>query len=94
MEVQRRRPRPGKLSLVLSGRRVGHVADARTWLTMGSASTMAFLMEAMGLALPFNATAPRSMRSAAGLRTKSGRLIVQMARYGRCGFRDPHAPGV
>jgi dihydroxy-acid dehydratase len=47
---------------------------------MGTASTMASLMEAMGIALPFNATAPavdaRRRRNA----HESGRLIVQMAR--------------
>jgi len=51
-----------------------------TCMTMGSASTMACLMEAMGLALPFNATAPavdaRRRRNA----HETGRLIVGMAR--------------
>jgi dihydroxy-acid dehydratase len=51
-----------------------------TCMTMGSASTMASLMEAMGMALPFNATAPavdaRRRRNA----HESGRLIVAMAR--------------
>jgi dihydroxy-acid dehydratase len=51
-----------------------------TCMTMGSASTMASLMEAMGMALPFNATAPavdaRRRRNA----HETGRLIVGMAR--------------
>jgi dihydroxy-acid dehydratase len=51
-----------------------------TCMTMGTASTMACLMEAMGVALPFNATAPavdaRRRRNA----HESGRLIVRMAR--------------
>jgi len=42
-----------------------------TCMTMGSASTMACMMEAMGVALPYNATTPA---------VESGRLIVRMAR--------------
>jgi len=51
-----------------------------TCMTMGSASTMACLMEAMGLALPFNATTPAVDAGRRRIAHESGRLIVQMAR--------------
>jgi dihydroxy-acid dehydratase len=51
-----------------------------TCMTMGSASTMACLMEAMGVALPFNATAPAVDARRRRIAHESGRLIVQMAR--------------
>jgi dihydroxy-acid dehydratase len=50
-----------------------------TCMTMGSASTMACLMEAMGVALPFNATAPAVDARRRRIAHESGRLIVQMA---------------
>jgi dihydroxy-acid dehydratase len=49
-----------------------------TCMTMGSASTMACLMEAMGLALPFNATAPAVDARRRRIAQESGRLVVQM----------------
>jgi dehydratase ilvD1 len=54
-----------------------------TCMTMGTASTMACLMEAMGLALPFNATAPAVDAHRRRIAHESGRLIVQMARDDR-----------
>ena len=51
-----------------------------TCMTMGSASTMACLMEAMGIALPFNATAPAVDARRGRIAQESGRLIVAMAR--------------
>ncbi len=51
-----------------------------TCMTMGSASTMACLMEAMGIALPYNATAPAVDARRARIAQESGRLIVSMAR--------------
>src|SRR5690242_15305999 len=51
-----------------------------TCMTMGSASTMACLMEAMGLALPFNATAPAVDARRRRIAQESGRLIVQMVK--------------
>jgi dihydroxy-acid dehydratase len=51
-----------------------------TCMTMGSASTMACLMEAMGIALPFNATAPAVDARRRRIAHESGRLIVGMAR--------------
>ena len=51
-----------------------------TCMTMGSASTMACLMEAMGIALPFNATTPAVDAQRRRIAHESGRLIVRMAR--------------
>ncbi|HEY1724091.1 MAG TPA: IlvD/Edd family dehydratase [Steroidobacteraceae bacterium] len=51
-----------------------------TCMTMGSASTMASMMEAMGIALPFNASAPAVDARRRTIAHESGRLIVQMAR--------------
>jgi dihydroxy-acid dehydratase len=50
-----------------------------TCMTMGSASTMACLVEAMGLALPFNATTPAVDAGRRRIAHDSGRLIVRMA---------------
>ena len=50
-----------------------------TCMTMGSASTMACLMEAMGIALPYNATAPAVDAQRRRIAQESGRLIVRMA---------------
>ena len=73
--------RAGKMSLDdFMAAESGMSRTPGTCMTMGTASTMASLMEAMGIALPFNATAPavdaRRRRNA----HESGRLIVQMAR--------------
>jgi dihydroxy-acid dehydratase len=51
-----------------------------TCMTMGTASTMACLMEAMGVALPFNATTPAVDAGRRRIAHESGRLIVRMAR--------------
>jgi dehydratase ilvD1 len=51
-----------------------------TCMTMGSASTMACLMEVMGIALPFNATAPAVDARRRRIAHETGRLIVGMAR--------------
>lgn len=50
-----------------------------TCMTMGSASTMASLVEAMGIALPFNASAPAVDARRLRIAHESGRLIVKMA---------------
>jgi dihydroxy-acid dehydratase len=73
--------RAGKMSLDdFMAAESGMSRTPGTCMTMGTASTMACLMEAMGIALPFNATAPavdaRRRRNA----HESGRLIVKMAR--------------
>jgi dihydroxy-acid dehydratase len=51
-----------------------------TCMTMGSASTMACMMETMGIALPYNATAPAVDAQRRRIAHESGRLIVRMAR--------------
>ncbi len=73
--------RAGKMSLDdFMAAESGMSRTPGTCMTMGTASTMACLMEAMGVALPFNATAPavdaRRRRNA----HETGRLIVKMAR--------------
>jgi len=73
--------RAGKMSLDdFMAAESGMSRTPGTCMTMGTASTMASLMEAMGIALPFNASAPavdaRRRRNA----HESGRLIVKMAR--------------
>src|ERR1700691_5554603 len=73
--------RAGKMSLdSFMAAESGMSRTAGTCMTMGSASTMACLMEAMGVALPYNATAPavdaRRRRNA----HETGRLVVHMAR--------------
>jgi dihydroxy-acid dehydratase len=73
--------RAGKLSLEdFLAAESGMSRTPGTCMTMGSASTMACLMEAMGLALPFNATAPAVDAQRRRIAHDSGRLIVQMAR--------------
>lgn len=54
-----------------------------TCMTMGTASTMACLVEAMGLALPFNGTLPAVDARRQALAHLSGRRIVELVRQGR-----------
>jgi dihydroxy-acid dehydratase len=73
--------RAGKLSLSeFMAAESGMSRTPGTCMTMGSASTMACLMEAMGMALPFNATTPAVDAQRRRIAHESGRLIVQMAR--------------
>jgi dehydratase ilvD1 len=51
-----------------------------TCMTMGSASTMACMVEAMGIALPYNATTPAVDAQRRRIAHESGRLIVRMTR--------------
>lgn len=62
----------------------GMSRTAGTCMTMGTASTFACLMEAMGLALPFNATVPAVEGGRRLLAHKSGNLIVEMVQEDRC----------
>src|SRR5579862_4377512 len=71
--------RGGKLSLDdFMAAETGMSRTPGTCMTMGSASTMASMMEAMGLALPFNATAPAVDAQRRRIAHESGRLIVRM----------------
>lgn len=54
-----------------------------TCMTMGTASTMACLIEAMGLALPFNGTLPAVDARRQAMAHLSGRRITEMVRVGR-----------
>jgi dihydroxy-acid dehydratase len=73
--------RAGKLSLNdFMSAESGMSRTPGTCMTMGSASTMACLMEAMGMALPFNATTPAVDAQRRRIAHESGRLIVKMAR--------------
>src|SRR5262249_51259835 len=72
--------RAGRLSLgEFMAAEAGMSRTPGTCMTMGSASTMACLMEAMGVALPFNATTPAVDAQRRRIAHESGRLIVQMA---------------
>ena len=63
-------------------------------MTMGTASTMASMVEALGVSLPGNAAIPavdaRRYRQA----QLTGRRIVEMVRGGPGAVEDPHARGV
>src|SRR5712672_1744727 len=73
--------RAGEMSLgEFMGAESGMSRTPGTCMTMGSASTMACLMEAMGIALPFNATTPAVDAGRRRIAHESGRLIVRMAR--------------
>ena len=73
--------RAGKMSLDdFMAAESGMSRTPGTCMTMGSASTMACLMEAMGIALPYNATAPAVDAQRRRIAHESGRLIVRMAR--------------
>jgi dihydroxy-acid dehydratase len=72
--------RAGKMSLDdFMAAESGMSRTAGTCMTMGSASTMACLVEAMGVALPYNATAPAVDARRRRIAQESGRLIVRMA---------------
>ncbi len=53
-----------------------------TCMTMGSASTMACLVEAMGLSLPYNATIPAVDARRKALAHMTGRRIVELVQQG------------
>jgi dehydratase ilvD1 len=73
--------RGGKLSLDdFMAAEFGMSRTPGTCMTMGSASTMASMMEAMGIALPYNASAPAVDAQRRRIAHESGRQIVRMAR--------------
>ena len=65
-----------------------------TCMTMGSASTMASLMEAMGIALPFNASAPAVDARRRMIAHESGRLDRAHGTRRPATLEDPDPPGV
>jgi dehydratase ilvD1 len=73
--------RGGKMSLDgFMSAEFGMSRTPGTCMTMGSASTMACMMEAMGIALPYNASAPAVDAQRRRIAHESGRLIVRMVR--------------
>src|SRR6185436_19341103 len=77
--------RAGKMSLAdFMAAESGMSRSNGTCMTMGSASTMACLMEAMGIALPYNATIPAVDARRGVLAHETGRLIVRMANEDVC----------
>src|SRR6201995_4771129 len=58
----------------------GMSRSAGTCMTMGSASTFASIVEAMGLSLPYNATIPAVDSRRRALAHETGRVIVELAR--------------
>ena len=61
----------------------GMSRSSGTCMTMGTASTMAAVVEGMGLALPFNATIPAVDARRRTLAHETGRTIVRMVREDR-----------
>src|ERR1700682_2470168 len=61
----------------------GMSRSSGTCMTMGTASTMAAVVEAMGLSLPFNATIPAVDARRRTLAHETGRTIVRMVREDR-----------
>ena len=57
--------------------------SAGTCMTMGTASTMACVTEAMGFALPGSATVPAVVAEHSRLATQTGRMAVELAWEGR-----------
>jgi dehydratase ilvD1 len=73
--------RGGRMSMDdFMGAEFGMSRTPGTCMTMGSASTMACMVEAMGIALPYNATTPAVDAQRRRIAHESGRLIVRMAR--------------
>ena len=63
-------------------------------MTMGTASTMASMVEALGMSLPGNAAIPAVDARRNTLAQMTGRRIVQMVRGGFAHFADSHARSV
>ncbi|WP_449279080.1 dihydroxy-acid dehydratase [Leucobacter sp. GX24907] len=57
--------------------------SAGTCMVMGTASTMACLVEALGMSLPFSGTAPSVSSERLRISVKTGRQAVELARSGR-----------
>ena len=63
-------------------------------MTMGTASTMASMVEALGIGLPTNAAIPAVDSRRKVLARMAGRRIVEDGRRGSADVEDPHARGV
>ena len=86
--VQGRRDRPAP---VFVGRRSGMSRSAGTCNTMGTASTMACMAEALGTSLPHNAAIPAVDARRYLLAQMSGMRVVEMAKRRAHAVEDPHA---
>ncbi len=76
--------RAGEMTLAdFMGAESGMSRTPGTCMTMGSASTFACLVEAMGLSLPFNATLPAVDSRRRVLAHNTGRVIVDMVKEDR-----------
>ncbi|TNE63986.1 MAG: dihydroxy-acid dehydratase [Alphaproteobacteria bacterium] len=76
--------RAGEMTLAdFMGAESGMSRGPGTCMTMGSASTFACLVEAMGLSLPYNATLPAVDARRKALAHNTGRVIVDMVRQNR-----------
>ena len=60
-------------------------------MTMGTASTMACMVEALGMSLPGNAAIPAVDARRSTLAQMTGRRIVQMVQRRPAHFQDPDA---
>ena len=63
-------------------------------MTMGTASTMASMVEALGVSLPGNAAIPAVDSRRYRLAQLTGRRIVEMVHEDLRAVEDPHAPGI
>ena len=63
-------------------------------MTMGTASTMASMVEALGMGLPTNAAIPAVDSRRRVLARMAGRRIVEMVARGPADVEDPHQAGV
>lgn len=63
---------------------VGMSRSRGTCMTMGSASSFAAIVEALGIALPMNASAPGVSADRQRIAHESGRVIVKLAEEGLC----------
>ena len=78
--------RAGRLDEAAIDEANGRLAPTRgTCMVMGTASTVACMIEAMGLALPGAATAPATHADRLRLAEESGRVAVRLAREGGAG---------
>jgi dihydroxy-acid dehydratase len=75
--------RAGRLDQAAMDELTGRLAPSRgTCMVMGTASTMACMVEAMGLCLPGAATAPAPLAERLRLAEASGRIAAALARQG------------
>ena len=72
--------RAGEMSMKIHVRRIRDVSQSRHCMTMGTASTMACITEAMGMCLPHNGALPAVDARRQALAHMTGIRIVQMVK--------------